>query len=90
MRTRLRTLALALFATTLFAALWTTSFADQQETSALFEEWRASTADHEAGDLHEIEINGITYRFRWAPPGTFAMGYSEKDEKSSLIFLKKI
>jgi formylglycine-generating enzyme required for sulfatase activity len=89
MRTRLRTLALALFATTLFAALWTTSFADQQETSALFEEWRATTADHEAGDLHEIEINGITYRFRWAPPGTFAMGYSEKEREELSGLLKE-
>ena len=34
-----------------------------------------------AGDLWEIEINGLPYRFRWCPPGEFFMGWTERERQ---------
>ena len=42
-------------------------------------EWKTFPG-RRAGDLREIEINGVSYRFRWAPPGSFMMGSPETEE----------
>ena len=50
--------------------------APTEEPATPAEEWTASFAGQEAGDLRVIEINGVSYRFRWQPPGAFKMGSS--------------
>jgi sulfatase modifying factor 1 len=51
-----------------------------QEAEAHVIAWNTSVAGKEAGDLRVIEINGVSYRFRWAPPGAFMMGSPETEE----------
>ena len=77
----IKILALALAS---FAVLWTTSFAEQQDAATPAEEWTSSFAGQEPGELRVIEINGVSYRFRWAPPGTFKMGASEAEQEEEL------
>ena len=48
------------------------------ETSA--EEWSFSFAGQEPGNLRVIAIQGVSYRFRWAPPGSFMMGSPETEQ----------
>ena len=62
-----------------FAVLWTFSLVGQEQDAAPAEESTVPLEGKEAGDLHVIEINGISYRFRWAPPGSFTMGSSESE-----------
>lgn len=38
------------------------------------EEWSASFAGKESGDLRVIKIEGVPFRFHWASPGSFMMG----------------
>lgn len=44
------------------------------------EEWSASFAGKESGDLRVIKIEGVPFRFRWAPPGSFMMGSPESEK----------
>jgi sulfatase modifying factor 1 len=44
------------------------------------EEWATSFAGKEAGDLRVIKIEGVPFRFRWCPPGSFMMGSPESEE----------
>jgi formylglycine-generating enzyme required for sulfatase activity len=68
-------------------ALWTASCTDEQKSAPSadavtpVEEWTSSFAGQEAGELRVMEINGVSYRFRWQPPGTFAMGASESEQE---------
>ena len=101
MTTQIKTLALAALA---LAALWTTSCTDRQdaatpEARTFFhvyqpdpatpaEEWVASFAGQEAGDMRVININGLPYRFRWIPPGSFTMGSSKAEQDVALRSMK--
>jgi sulfatase modifying factor 1 len=44
------------------------------------EEWSFSFAGQEPGNLRVIAIQGVSYRFRWAPPGSFMMGSPETEQ----------
>ncbi|MDR3182078.1 MAG: SUMF1/EgtB/PvdO family nonheme iron enzyme [Planctomycetaceae bacterium] len=38
-----------------------------------------SVENHKAGELLELTIKGVKYRFRWCPPGDAVLGMSEED-----------
>ena len=80
MKRRTKTLAFLTLALASFAALWTSSPAAQEPAAAPAEE-RAAFEGDEAGELRTLEINGVAYRFRWAPPGSFTMGGSEAEQE---------
>ena len=82
----IKILALALAS---FAVLWTTSFAEQQDAATPAEERTSSFAGEEPGELRVIEINGVSYRFRWAPPGTFTMGVSEVELEEACRIIRE-
>jgi sulfatase modifying factor 1 len=44
------------------------------------EEWSASFAGKESGELRIIKIEGVPFRFHWAPPGSFMMGSPESEK----------
>jgi sulfatase modifying factor 1 len=54
------------------------------------EEWSASFAGKEAGDLRVIKIEGVPFRFRWASPGSFMMGSpgTERDRSGDEVLHK--
>ena len=78
----------AALALAFFTALLATSCTERQEgpETPLVKE-AAPVVVPEAGDLYEIEIDGVSFRFRWCPPGTFAMGspVTEKDRSGNEI-----
>jgi sulfatase modifying factor 1 len=86
MRTWTKTLASLSLVLALFAAFCTTSLAERQDAATPAEEWTSSFAGQEPGELRVIEINGVSYRFRWAPPGTFKMGASEAEQEEEYRF----
>jgi formylglycine-generating enzyme required for sulfatase activity len=54
--------------------------APAQDDATPAEEWTASFDGEEAGDRRVIDVDGVSYSFRWAPPGTFTMGSPETEE----------
>ena len=80
MKRRTKTLAFLTLALASFAALWTSSPVAQEPAAAPAEE-RAAFEGDEAGELRTLEINGVAYRFRWAPPGSFTMGGTEAEQE---------
>ena len=38
--------------------------------------------------MRVININGLPYRFRWIPPGSFTMGSSKAEQDAALRSMK--
>ncbi|MBR6386864.1 MAG: SUMF1/EgtB/PvdO family nonheme iron enzyme, partial [Thermoguttaceae bacterium] len=50
--------------------------------------WKES-ADRKPGELNVLTINGVEFRMRWVPAGTFVMGGSASDHGSHNVTLTR-
>lgn len=75
---RRRTKTLAFFVAFVLALLVTLPINSRKESPS------ASFFGELAGELCVIHIEGIYYRFRWCPPGTFTMGSPESEQDEDL------
>ena len=55
------------------------SFPNPESAAIPAKRQESSFVGEKAGDLRALEINGVSYRFRWCPAGSFMMG-SPKEE----------
>lgn len=50
----------------------------------------SSFVGEKAGDLRVLEINGVSYRFRWCPAGSFMMGSPQEEQEEAIRPYKEL